>query len=413
MFDKEKWSEVIEALSAKPFRTLITAFGVLWGIFILVILLSAGRGLENGVRKSFDGVAMNSLFIMGGNATMAYQGFPTGRKIRLNNSDLEILKSQLPKLKYISPSNGAGGSTMRGTKKGSYPINGYYPNFVNQLPYEVASGRFINYNDIENKTKIVVIGKSVVNELFEVNEDPLGKYIQINGVGFLVVGTYHSNSTFGNAESEQKKIFMPYSTCQQVFNLGEDVGQLMLTAQDDVPATDIKNEVLKTLKANHHIHPDDERAFFIFDLYEQYKKTTDLFLILKIIGYFVGTLVLLSGVIGISNIMIIVVKERTKEIGIRRALGATPLEIRSQILLEAIVLTITAGMTGIACATGIIWGVNTVLETAPVQMFLNPSVDLGVILVALSILVGSGLLAGFIPAQMAINVKPIDALRDE
>ena len=283
MFDKEKWSEVIEALSAKPFRTLITAFGVLWGIFILVILLSAGKGLENGVRKSFDGVAMNSLFIMGANTTMAYQGFPTGRKVRLKNSDLEILKNQLPKLKYISPSNGASGSTMRGTKKGSYPINGYYPNFVNQLPYEVVSGRFINYNDIENKTKIVIIGKSVVNELFDVNEDPLGNYIQINGVGFLVVGTYHSNSTFGNAESEQQKIFMPYTTCQQVFNLGEDVGQLMLTAQDDVPATDIKNEVLKTLKANHHVHPDDERAFFIFDLYEQYKKTTDLFLILKIV----------------------------------------------------------------------------------------------------------------------------------
>ena len=413
MFDKEKWIEVIEALSAKPFRTFITAFGVMWGIFILVILLSAGKGLENGIRKSFEGVAMNSLFIYGGNTTMAYQGFSTGRTISLKNSDLEILQNKFPKLKYISPSNRAFGNTMRGTKKGSYQISGYYPNFVNQLPYEVVSGRFINYNDIKTKAKIAIIGKSVVDELFEPSEDPLGKYIQINGVGFLVVGIYHSNATFGNAEGEQKQVFMPYTTCQQVFNLGEAIQQLMLTAQDDVPATDIKEDVLKRLKENHHVHPQDERAIMCFDLYEQFKKTSDLFMILKVIGYFVGILVLLSGVIGISNIMIIVVKERTKEIGVRRALGATPAAIRFQILLEAIVLTLVAGMVGIILATGIILGVNTLLETMPATMFVNPSVDIGVISIAFLILISAGLIAGYIPARIALKVRPIEALRDE
>lgn len=235
----------------------------------------------------------------------------------------------------------------------------------------------------------------------------------INGVSFLVVGTYNSNSTFNDPDSEQKKIFLPYTTCQQVFNLGDDVKQLMLTADDNSPVTDLKEKVIQTLKQNHHVHPNDERAFFVFDLYEQYKKTTDLFMILKVIGYFVGILVLLSGVIGISNIMIIVVKERTKEVGIRRALGATPNSVRFQIILESIVLTITAGMVGIIFATGIIWVVNNILDANPAKMFVNPSVDLGVVLIALMILISSGLLAGLLPAQMAIKVKPIDALRDE
>lgn len=413
MFDKEKWSEVIDALGAKPFRTLITAFGVFWGIFILVILLSAGKGLENGVQAGFEGVAANSLFIFAGNTSMAYKGFSSGRTISLNNKDLEVLQNQFPNLKYISPSNGESGNALRGTKKGTYDTRGYYPNVVNQLPYEVATGRFINYNDIKNKSKIAVIGASVVSELFNPFENPLGKFIIINGVSFLVVGTYHSNSTFNDPASEQKKIFIPYTTCQQVFNLGDKVGQLMLTAEEGVAITDFKNEISKVLKANHSVHPDDERAFFVFDLYEEYKKITGLFAILKAIAYFVGVLILLSGVIGISNIMLIVVKERTKEIGIRRALGATPSTIRTQLLYEALTLTFVAGMVGIILATGIIYGVNNLLETMPAKMFINPSVDLGVISIAFAILISAGLLAGFIPAQMAIKVKPIDALRSE
>lgn len=413
MFDREKWSEVIDALNAKPFRTAITAFGVFWGIFILVILLSAGKGLENGVQSGFKGVAANSLFIFAGNTTMSYKGFSTGRTIKLNNSDLEKLQSKFPDLKYISPSNRASGSTMRGTKKGTYEVSGYYPNFVHQLPYVVSSGRFINYNDIQKKTKIAVIGEYVVTELFNPSENPIGKHITINGVSFLVVGTYHSNSTFNDPASEQSKIFIPYTTCQQAYNLGDSVGRLMLTAKDGASISDFKTGIQDVLKENHNVHPEDERAFYIFDLYEKYKTITGLFIILKAIGYFVGVLILLSGVIGISNIMLIVVKERTKEIGIRRALGATPSVIRSQLLLESLVLTLTAGMLGVSMATGIIWGVNSFLDAAPARMFVNPSVDLMTVIIALLILVFSGLLAGLIPAQIALKVKPIDALRDE
>lgn len=232
----------------------------------------------------------------------------------------------------------------------------------------------------------------------------------------MVVGVYNSKQTGGNAEEEQKNIFVPFTTFQQAFNYGDKVGWMALTARDEVSITELKPKILEVIKALHSVHPKDDRAVGNFDLYEQFGKVQSLFDILKIIAYFVGSLVLISGVIGISNIMLIVVKERTKEIGIRRALGATPGAIRSQILSESIFLTIISGMFGVAVATGVIALLNMALASMPPgsnTMFANPSVDLRVVFVALLILVGSGLLAGFIPAQTAINVKPVDALRTE
>jgi putative ABC transport system permease protein len=233
----------------------------------------------------------------------------------------------------------------------------------------------------------------------------------------MVVGIYKkkTNGNNGNAEEQQKKIFTPFTAFQQAFNFGDKVGWMAITAKDNASITELKTGILEFMKARHSISPDDERAIGNFDLYAEFSKILGLFSILKFIAYFVGTLVLLSGVIGISNIMLIVVKERTKEIGIRRALGATPAAIRSQILLESIFLTIISGMLGIAAATGVLVIVNKVLDSMPSEgsMFSNPSVDLPVIFFALIILIGSGLLAGFIPAQTAIKVKPVDALRSE
>jgi putative ABC transport system permease protein len=281
---------------------------------------------------------------------------------------------------------------------------------------DIIKGRFVNQQDILLKRKVAVIGQGVIAELYEKSEEVIGTYIKMNGVNFMVVGVYNSKSqNNGNSESEQKNIFVPFTAFQQAFNYGDRVGWMAITANDNTSITKLKSDIIKLIKSRHSIHPDDERAVGNFDLFQEFSKVQDLFLILKFIAYFVGTLVLLSGVIGISNIMLIVVKERTKEIGIRRALGATPAAIRSQILSEAIFLTIIAGMFGIACATGVLWIVNMVLDSMPSEgmMFANPSVDLSVVFIALIILVGSGLLAGFIPAQTAINVKPVDALRTE
>ena len=421
MFDRDKWNEILEALTANTFRTILTAFGVFWGIFILVILLAAGNGLENGVKKGFDGIATNTMFMWSQTTSKPFKGLPATRQFDFKNVDVTALKENFPDLLYVSPRNQLGGyeganNVVRGTKTAAYTIYGDYPELIKQESMDIIKGRFVNQQDIVLKRKVAVIGQGVINEMYEKAEEVIGTYIKINGVNFMVVGVYNSKSrNNGDAESAQKNIFMPFTTFQQAFNYGDTVGWMALTANDDASITELKPKILDFMKSRHSIHPQDDRAIGNFDLFQEFSKIQGLFLILKFIAYFVGTMVLLSGVIGISNIMLIVVKERTKEIGIRRALGATPGAIRSQILSEAIFLTIIAGMFGIALATGLLAVVNMVLESMPSEgmMFANPSVDLTVVFIALFILIGSGLFAGLIPAQTAINVKPVDALRTE
>ncbi len=421
MFDRDKWNEILEALSANTFRTILTAFGVFWGIFILVILLAAGNGLENGVKKGFSGIATNTMFMWTQGTSKAYKGLPQTRQFNFKNADVPALKENFPDLQYVSPRNQLGGyqganNVIRGTKTAAYTIYGDYPELIKQESMTIIKGRFVNYQDINLKRKVAIIGQGVIDELYDKGEEPIGTYIKVNGVNFMIVGVYNSKSrNNGDAQSAQKNIFMPFTTFQQAFNMGDTVGWMAITAKDGASITDLKAGIFKFLKERHSIHPDDQRAIGNFDLYAEFSKVQGLFLILKFIAFFVGTLVLLSGIIGISNIMLIVVKERTKEIGIRRALGATPAAIRGQILSEAIFLTIIAGMFGIAVATGLLGVVNMVLDSMPSEdmMFANPTVDLTVVFVALLILIGSGLLAGFIPAQTAINVKPVDALRSE
>ena len=421
MFSRDNWDEILEALSANWFRTILTAFGVLWGIFILVILLAAGKGLENGVKQGFGGMATNSMFMWSQPTSKPYKGLPQGRRFSFKTGDVEAIKQQVPDLRFISPRNQLGGfgganNVVRGLNTGAFNVYGDYPEIIQQEPMDITSGRFLNYSDINEKRKVAVIGEGVRSGLYEKDEEVLGSYIKISGVNFMVIGTYKKKGGGGgNVEEAQKQIYVPFTAFSQAFNRADNVGWMAVTANDNSSITSLKTRVFDVLKNRHTIHPEDDRAVGHFDLYEEFNKINGLFIALKGVAYFVGILVLLSGVIGISNIMLIVVKERTNEIGVRRALGATPWAIRGQILLESIFLTIMSGMAGIAMATTIIWLVNNALsgmDTSEI-MFLNPSVDLGVIITALAILVISGLLAGLIPAQNAIRIKPVDALRTE
>lgn len=421
MFDREKWNEILEALTANTFRTVMTAFGVFWGVFILVILLAASNGLENGVKSGFDGIATNTMFMWTQGTSKAYKGLAKTRQFDFKNKDVEALKQKFPDLLYVSPRNQLGdfegvSNVVRGIKSAAFSVYGDYPELIKQEQMDIKKGRFLNHQDINLKRKVAIIGQGVITDLYQSNEEVIGTFIKVSGINFMVVGVYKSKgNNNGNAEGAQKNIFIPFTTFQQAFNLGDNVGWMALTAIDGASITALKPQILAYMRERHSIHPKDERAIGNFDLYEQYQKIQDLFKVLKFIAYFVGTLVLLSGVIGISNIMLIVVKERTREIGVRRALGATPYNIRLQILSEAIFLTSIAGMFGIAVATGLLFLLNMILATMPPDemMFINPSVDLKVVFIALLILISSGLLAGLIPAQTAINVKPIDALRAE
>lgn len=421
MFSRDNWNEIIEALSSNWFRTLLTAFGVLWGIFILVILLAAGKGLENGVKQGFGGMATNSMFMWTQTASKSYKGLPKDRRYSFKIDDVAAIKEAVPNLRYISPRNQLGGfggtnNVVRGLNTGAYNVYGDYPEIIQQEPMDITSGRFINYSDINEKRKVAVIGEGVNREMYEAGEEVLGSYLKINGVNFMVIGTYKKKgNNNGNMEEAQKQIYVPFTAFSQAFNRGNDVGWMAITAEDGTSITSLKGQIIDVIKARHSIHPEDDRAVGNFDLYEEFSKINGLFVALKGVAYFVGILVLLSGIIGISNIMLIVVKERTNEIGIRRALGASPWNIRSQILTESIFLTIISGMAGIVMATGVIVLINYAMRGMDTSemMFANPSVDLGVVMTALGILVFSGLLAGLIPAQNAIRVKPVDALRTE
>ena len=418
MFNRDRWKEILEVLTTNWFRTILTAFGVFWGILILIILLAAGKGLENGVKSDFGDLATNTMFMWTRRTTKAYEGLPTNRRFNFKLEDVTTIKEKVPGLRFISPRNQLGGfggnnNVVRGIRTGAYNVYGDYPEIIKQEPMTITSGRFLNQGDINEKRKVAVIGNGVRNDLYELGEEVLGTYIKIRGVNFMVIGTYKKNSNDQGEEGE-KEIFVPFTSFSQAFNMGNNVGWMAITANDGASISDLKMDIVNTMKKQHKVHPEDTRAIGYFDLFEEYSRIESLFGALKLIAYFVGTLVLLSGIIGVSNIMLIVVKERTKEIGIRRALGENPWSIKKQILLEAIFLTIISGMLGIVMGTLFIYGVNAILEAnGPVDMFLNPSVNLGVVTIALSILIIAGLLAGYFPAQSAIKVKPIEALRTE
>ncbi|WP_108246279.1 ABC transporter permease [Muricauda brasiliensis] len=418
MFNKDRWREIIEVLTTNVWRTIFTAFGVCWGIFILIVLLAAGKGLENGIKQDFGNIATNTMFMWTRATTRGYEGLPKGRSFEFKVSDVQALRDNVPNLRFISPRNQLGGfggnnNVVRGIRTGAYNVYGDYPEIINQDPMAVTSGRFLNYNDIREKRKVAVIGLGVKNDLYDKDEDALGTYIKIQGVNFMVIGTYKKNNS-GGGEEGQKEIFVPFTSFSQAFNRGEDVGWMAITANDGSSISQLKENIVDVMKKRHKVHPEDTRAVGYFDLYEQYNRVESLFGALKAVAYIVGILVLLSGIIGVSNIMLIVVKERTKEIGIRRALGEQPWSIKKQILMESIFLTLISGMVGIIFGSLVIFGINSLLDSVgPVDMFMSPSVSIGVVTGALTILMVSGLLAGFIPAQSAIRVRPIEALRTE
>lgn len=419
MFNKDRWREILEVLTSNVGRTILTAFGVCWGIFILIILLAAGKGFENGIRQDFGDIATNTMFMWTRSTTKAYEGLPKGRSFEFKTNDVQAIKDNVPNLRFISPRNRlggfrGGGNVIRGIRVGAYNVYGDYPEIINQDPMTVTSGRFLNHNDIQEKRKVAIIGQGVKSDLYEKGEEVLGSYIKIQGVNFMVIGTYKKNSNDGDGEEGQKEIFVPFTSFSQAFNRGEDVGWMAITAHDGSSISQLKENIVNVMRERHKVHPEDKRAIGYFDLYEEFNRVESLFFGLKAIAYLVGIMVLLSGIIGVSNIMLIVVKERTKEIGIRRALGEQPVSIKKQILMESIFLTIISGMTGIIFGALVIYGINSLLDSiGPVDMFINPSVSVGVVSGALLILMISGLLAGFIPANSAIRVRPIEALRTE
>jgi putative ABC transport system permease protein len=420
MFDLDRWQEIYHVLRKNKLRTFLTAFGVFWGIFMLVIMHGSGKGLERGVTHNFGDMATNSVFIWTHQTTIPYKGFPRGRGYYFDNDDVTAIRHSIPEIKYLAPRIQAGGflqnnNVIRGLKSGIFSIMGDYPDFNRIDPLNITEGRFINDLDIREKRKVVVIGTRVVDILFKKDEKPMNQYIQIQGVYFKVVGVFRSKRTGEQANQENQNIYMPFTTLQRTYNYGNAVGFFSITSKDDIQVSVVEEKAIRLLKKRHSIAPADDAAVGHFNLKKEFDKMQGLFYGIRMLIWIVGTGTLMAGVIGVSNIMLVVVRERTKEIGIQRALGASPWNVVSQIITESVVLTTFAGYFGLVAGVGLLELINLLLNStgANTEMFLNPGIDFSVAVTAICILVVSGAMAGFVPARRAVSVKPIDALRFE
>ncbi len=414
MIDLDKWKEIYSTLVRNKLRTAVTAFGVAWGIMMLIIMLGAGVGLENGVKREFFGIATNRVFIWGRHTTLPYNGFKKGRRIQYTNNDTDALSSNIPEIEYLSPGSQLGGwrganNVRFGNKIGAFNINGFLPVAKKVYLFKIPHGRFINDRDIDEKRKVAIIGQRVWEVLFDEGE-AIGQYIEVQGVYFKVVGIFQSSRSGDHANEENQAVYIPLSTLQQAFNRGIKVGYYAIIAKTNTPASLVEEKAKRILAKRHNVHPDDMRAIGSFNAEKDFQKSQRIFIGVRYLSWFVGVFTLLAGIIGISNIMLIIIKERTKEIGIRRAIGARPIDIMSQIILEAFTLTASAGMLGFMIGIFIVEQMGKLIEASA---FANPGVDIQVALIALFILIISGILAGILPAYRAIKIRPIEALHLE
>ena len=420
MFDLDRWTEIYQTLAKNKLRTALTAFGVFWGIFMLIIMLGAGRGLKNGVQKGMGDMATNSMFMWTQRTSMPYKGFPRGRFYNFNNEDTRAMLQQIPEISQIAPriqgyAQDGNNNVVRNERTGAYTIQGDMPAYNIIDPVKVTKGRFLNPNDVNLNRKVAVLGKKVVADLYKADEDPINSYIRLQGVYFQVIGVFESRKNDNQAEYDNQNIIIPFTTLQKTYNYGDAVGWFSITAKKGIPVSQMEAKIKQFLMKRHDIHPEDIRAIGSWNVEKEFTKMNNLFTGIAGLIWIVGIGTLLAGVIGISNIMLVVVRERTKEIGIQRAIGARPAVIIGQILTESTILTLIAGYGGLVAGVAIVEMVNYFLSMSggSTGMFANPEVDFSIAVTALFIIVLCGLLAGIIPARKAIKIKPIEALRYE
>lgn len=417
LFDRDTWNEIFQSIRKNKLRTFLTMIGVFIGIYIYIGLSGAAKGLDNGFEKEFETIARNTMFIFASSTSKPYAGYKTGRQIQLKLQDVEVLRQQVPEIMAIAPRNLKGifgsepGVVKRGTKIGNYSVYGDFPEFTEIATKKIFDGgRFVNDSDIDQERKVCVIGERTQKELFDEDEEPIGGYIAIEDVNFQVVGVH--KATGGGPFDNDSDIFIPFTTFQKLYNTGDNVTQFTIAAYDDADVIQVEKDVKATLKRIYKVDPTDEKAIGGFNLGEVFKKIFGFANGLTFLSLIVGIATIIAGVIGIGNILLISVKERTKELGVRRALGATPSEIRNQIIIEALVLTLLAGIIGIIFGAATLKLIDVLTANVDIP-YTNPTVPIPYVLMSLFLMVSLGILIGLIPAQRAVSVRPIDALREE
>lgn len=419
LFKRDTWQEIYHSLRNNKLRTFLTMIGVAWGMFLYVALLGAAKGMENGFDKVFSGFATNSIFMWAQNTNIPYAGFPKGRQMNLHLGDIEYLQSKVPQIDYISPQNSRGNFGSPGEQMSrngiteTYTLTGDLPIGNKISEKKLLYGRYLNDADVNESKNVIVIGEEIYKNFFDhkKQENPLGKSINVKGIFFNVIGVFKVKSQ-GGMESDRAS-YIPLSTFTKMYNDGDKVGFFAIVSKPEADLTAVETEVKDQLKKRYDVSPDDSNAYGSFNLGKEFKKLTGFLTGMQLLTIIVGTLTILAGVIAISNILLITVKERTKEIGIRRALGARPSEVRNQILLESVVITLSSGILGFMFGIFLLMVLNMATQNQDAFPFYNPTVDYSNVAIAMAVMLSLGLVIGMIPAQRAVKIRPIEALRTE
>ena len=415
MFDTDKWQEIFGTIRQNKLRTILTALGVFWGVFMLIFLLGMGSGLESGVFKNFGYQMQNKMYVWGERTNKPYKGFPSGRRIQISLDDLAAIKREIPEVDMLGPRRRMNSTFVHyKDKSNNYDIRGEYPSMIEIEPLKVIEGRYLNDRDLNERRKVAVLG-SKTSALFFGEESPIGKYVTIQGIAFKVIGVFGPIELKPWRIADTESIVIPLNTMCHAFGLDEIIDYMAISSNMDTRVSIAEEKVVALLKSRHQIHPDDPNGIGHENVEEEIDQVVNLFIGIKSFLWFVGIGTLLAGIVGVSNIMLIIVKERTKEIGIRKALGATPGSIVSMILTESVFITALAGYLGLLLGTFIIGGISYAMFTFEIETenFSNPQVNLAAGVGALVMLVIAGTIAGLIPAMQAANINPVEALKDE
>jgi len=410
MLDLDTWQEILDTIKANKLRSFLTAFSVAWGIFMLIVLLGSGQGLANGIEYQFRDDAINSIWVFPGQTSVPYKGLAPGRRVQLTNDDRNELKSAEGVVDHITSRFYINGNLRVRYKdeSTSFDVRCVHPDHLFLEKTIMVEGRFLNQLDLDEHRKVAVIGEKVRDALFK-KDPPLGKLIEVNGVAFQVVGLF----TDDGGEGEKEKIYLPITTAQRAFGGANKVAMIMMTT-GEAPVDDTEiaaKDVKRRIAARHTFSTEDPRALFVNNNNEQFQRFTNLMAGIRLFVWIVGIGTILAGVVGVSNIMMITVRERTREIGVRKALGATPWSVIGLVLQESILITSVAGYFGLVLGIAVLEMASKGLTGN--EFFQNPEVDLLVAIEATVLLVVAGLAAGFVPARRAAMVRPVDALRNE
>jgi len=412
----DSWQEIVAALGRNRLRAVLTAWGVFWGVFMLMVMLGLGHGLEHGTKRNLGGMVTRSVFVWSQRTTRPYRGLQPGRGVRFRNDDIQAI-SQVRGVDEVAPRLllgdwRDGSNVVYGSTVGNFSVLGDYPALIHVEPITSTCGRFINQLDLIEARKVAVIGAEARRVLMG-QADPVGKHIKIRSIYFQIVGEITSDKAGEEGDRLRSTVYVPFSTFQRALNRRDRVGWFALTANDEVPAEQLEKAVRSTLIARHRIHPEDDQAIGSFNAAQKFAQMQSLFRGIELFVWFVGILTLLAGMLGVSNILLITVKERTREFGVRKALGATPRAIITMVIKEAVALTSIAGYLGIAAGVGVLFALGRAMEAMKDAPLTQPEVDFRAAVAAALVLVVSGVAAGIIPATHAARISPVEALRAE